>query len=201
MSTFTVAEGFFPDTAGVGSFIGPTPRLATADADTSYAQVDYIQGFAYAGVRLSPSTAKVPTLTVTIQISASHAIGFYEIYLNRLTSGGGLGDNLELTNENTSVTGRVNGGMWVTHTFNLRAGVDYDQADLEAALAAGRLAVLVSADAADEGIQYLRLSQLLVGGVEKWLRGVQRNDGLSHSVPRGVQVSSRQRSLRGVGYQ
>jgi len=202
--TFNAAETILPTDDILAGWFGPEPRLATADELASRVDVYLTStGFGYPAIVLEATDKRLPTLDISVQMRVAAPTNYLAIYLQRLDVGS-LGTSLLLSEEHSAVYDEAPKDVWRTHTFHLTAGVDYDQGEVEAALAAGELAVLGDVSGADLGgfgeFLVAQWSQIAVGGVETYLRNHQRDDGLGANAPRNHGATSRQGSIRNHGY-
>lgn len=170
--------------------VGAYPFIDTADGAASYMGSPELASNYLLGARLSAFTPG-PTLSVEVQIRftfvGNNYPGFWILDAGMLPAPGAILD--ALLAEVTLGPLYQPGEEFVSGSFSLPV-----TPEMRAAAQRGDLMLMRPV------YNPWLISQMNLRGSVRWLRGVQRNDGLSYTTPRGVQVSSVQRSLRGVGY-
>ncbi len=193
---------FFTGTTVLASWHGPVPRLRTGDEFGSYAEMRPNEEFSYPGVLLNAASISAPKIDVTVQVACDGGLEYLGAYLIE-NDGTPSGSATFLTFDgNAYIEPDPVPNEWITHTFHLTAGVDYDKAAVEACIAAGAFAAVVDGqNPPPTSPTSLFVSQIDVQiGAETFLRVRQRNDGLGLSAPRVRGHSSQQRSPRVRGY-
>ncbi len=195
-----VTEFFTAASTVLASWHGPVPRLRTGDEFGSYAEMRINEEFSYAGVRVAAGSYAVPTIDVTVQMACDGGIRYVGTYLIE-DDGTAAGGTAFLTSSgNEFIEPTLGANEWITHTFHLTAGIDYDRAAVEACAATGTFAVVADGSNIFGSSSSLFVSQIDVIFGDTYRRNFQRDDRLGANSARNFGATSQQGSRRNFGY-
>ena len=193
-----------PITGAGRTWVGSPPYIDTADADTSYGEVDtLVTGYnagQWIGFQLLPFVAPAGVTGARIDMqmyfSAVGGANDAEGWLLYCDDGAAWFSQ----NSHPSFSAAPGWNTFVdTTTFVDADGPGFDLVSLLAALATGNLMLMSYTDQANNTFRTSQLSLTLTGGIPP-LRQVQRDDGLGRSAVRARGCTSVQKSIRQRGY-